>query len=302
MHRGGEVVLEALGRTAPPRGLYDPAMEPTVIARGLDFPEGPVWHDGALLVTEIRGGRISRWTPGDGDGVEVVAEIGGGPNGATIGPDGALYVTQNGGLFSDAPVDGGILRVDLGDGSWDYVTKDVAGYRLDAPNDLAFGPDGRLWFTDPRGSDDPARNGEPGRLFAVDIGTGQGELIREVGPVFPNGIAFDPEGRLLWSESFSRRVMADDGGGGECLIELPDKHYPDGFCVGADGELYVGSTYAHCVSVVRDGEITARLACGDGMVTNCCFGGDDGQQLFATDSRRGLLWQVDVGTAGLPLH
>jgi sugar lactone lactonase YvrE len=35
------------------------------------------------------------------------------------------------------------------------------------------------------------------------------------------------------------------------------------------------------------------------MVTNCCFGGDDGRQLFITDSRRGLLWRAELDTAGL---
>ena len=38
----------------------------------------------------------------------------------------------------------------------------VGANRLDGPNDLAFGPDGRLWFTDPRGDSDPAKNSRPG--------------------------------------------------------------------------------------------------------------------------------------------
>ena len=80
--------------------------------------------------------------------------------------------------------------------------------RLEGPNDLAFGDDGRLWFTDPRGSDDPAANDRPGRIFAVDPSSGEGELVIELGPVFPNGIAFLADGTLVWTESFSRRVMA----------------------------------------------------------------------------------------------
>jgi len=279
-------------------------MTPTVIARGLAFPEGPVWFDGTLLVTEIAAGRIARWWPGGGEETELVADVGGGPNGATLGPDGALYVTQNGGLFSEQRVPGGIVRVDLADGSWDYVAQEVGGLRLDGPNDLAFGPDGRLWFTDPRGADDPTKNDQPGRIFALDASNGDGDLVAELDPVFPNGIGFDAAGRLLWTESLSRRVMAAGGNGiaDECVIELPEKHYPDGFCVGAGGELYIASTYAHCVSVVRDGAIAERLVCGDGMATNCCFGGEDGRQLFITDSRRGLIWRADLGVDGLALH
>ena len=41
-----------------------------------------------------------------------------------------------------------------------------------------------------------------------------------------------------------------------------------------------------------------RLMCGDGMVTNCCFGGADGTTLFITDSRRGLLWAAELGVDG----
>ena len=61
----------------------------------------------------------------------------------------------------------------------------------------------------------------------------------------------------------------------------------------------MATTFAHCVSVVRDGEIVDRLMCGDGMVTNCCFGGTD---LYVTDSRRGLLWRFALGVEGLALN
>jgi gluconolactonase len=273
-------------------------MHGDVIARGLEFPEGPVWLGGDLVCTEITAGAVSRWAPGR-ETVERVAETGGGPNGAALGRDGRLYVTQNGGMTAQGRVPGGILRVDLADGSWEYAATEVAGLRLDGPNDLAVGPDGRLWFTDPRGAADPALNDRPGRIFALDPDSGDGELIAELGPVFPNGIGFLPDGDLVWTESFSRRVVRWHDGATDVLIELPERHAPDGLCVGADGALYVASTYAHCVSVVRDGAIVERLVCGDGMVTNCCFGDTD---LYVTDSRRGLLWRFALGVEGLPLH
>jgi gluconolactonase len=265
-----------------------------IVASGLQFPEGPVWRDGEVVFTEIVGGVVSRWTAGGG--VERVAATGGGPNGAAVGPDGALYVTQNGGMGEDRGT-AGIQRIGP-DGDVAMVLTSVAGLPLDRPNDLAFGPDGRLWFTDPRGDADPARNDLPGRLFAVDLDTGKGDLVLELEPVFPNGIAFLADGSLVWTESFSRRVMHLGAGGPEVLIELPERHAPDGLCVGADGRLYVASTYAHCVSVVEDGEIVDRLMCGDGMVTNCCFGG---RVLFATDSRRGALWRFPLDREGLGL-
>ncbi len=268
-----------------------------VIATGLDFPEGPVWVAGELYFTEIVGGTITRWT--ERGGVERIATTGGGPNGAALGADGFLYVTQNGGMTSAtrtaAPA---IQRVSL-DGEVTTVVTSVGGLELDAPNDLAFGPDGRLWFTDPRGDPDPARNGLPGRLYVVDLSTGVGELVREVGPVFPNGIAFTAEGQLLWTESHTRRVMGQSDGEPEVVVELPERHFPDGMCLGRDGTIYVASTYGHCVSVVVDGVVVDRLVCGDGMPTNCCFGGTD---LYVTESRRGTLWRFALGVEGLVLH
>jgi gluconolactonase len=274
-------------------------MDGEIIAKGLEFPEGPVWLDGAIWFTEILGGHVSRWTPDSG--VERVADTGGGPNGAAAAADGSLYVTQNGGMGTGSRATPGIQRVTT-DGTVELVATEVAGLRLDGPNDLAFGDDGRLWFTDPRGDSDPARNSQPGRIFALDLASGDGELIIELGPVFPNGIAFLEDGTLVWTESFSRRVMRLADGKPEVIIELPDRHYPDGFCVGGDGRLYVATTYAHCVSVVEEGTIVEQYPCGDGMVTNCCFGGPEGTDLYITDSRRGTLWRYRLGVTGLPLR
>src|SRR5687768_12194536 len=67
-----------------------------IVAEGLAFPEGPViMADGSVIVVEIAGGRVTRCWEGR---KETICEIGGGPNGAAIGPDGALYVCNNGGM------------------------------------------------------------------------------------------------------------------------------------------------------------------------------------------------------------
>ncbi|HMI91307.1 MAG TPA: SMP-30/gluconolactonase/LRE family protein [Polyangiales bacterium] len=272
-------------------------MDGEIVWSGLEFPEGPVWHQGALYCVEMGGaGRIARCMP-EGK-VERIAETGGGPNGATLGPDGMLYVTQNGGMREEGRVTPAILRITL-DGKIETVTSEVNGLALEGPNDLAFAPDGRLYFTDPRGSSDPAKNKNPGRIFAWDVAEKSGELVLELGPVFPNGIAFDAQGTLFWSESFSRRVMALRDGYVQVECELPDRHFPDGFCFDQQGRLYVGTTYAHCVSVIEEGRIIDRLMCADGMPTNCCFGGTD---LYVTDSRHGKIWRFPVGREGLALR
>ncbi len=271
-------------------------MDGEIFATGLDFPEGPVWTGDALVVTEVEAGRLTRL---DGSGTSLVAMTGGGPNGAAEAEDGALIVTQNG-LNRTGRVQPGLQRV-APSGEVELIATTVAGFELGAPNDLVFHPDGSLYFTDPRGLADPTRNSEPGRLFRIDLGTGSGELVVEVGPVFPNGIAFLDDGTLVWTESFSRRVMAlaPSSAAPEVVIELPERHNPDGLCVGADGTLFVASTYGHCVSVIRGSVIVDRLMCGDGMATNCCFGGTD---LYVTESRRGTVWRFALGVEGLPLN
>ena len=274
-------------------------MDGEVVATGLGFPEGPVWVDGSVWLTEIESGTIARCRP-DG-AVERMATTGGGPNGATLGADGALYVTQNGGMSDAQRMTAGIQRVDP-TGAVTMVATEVGGITLEGPNDLAFGPDGLLYFTDPRdprNAGDPAAPGLPGRVFALDVRTGEGELVAEVGLVFPNGIGFLADGTLVWTESITRRLTAWRDGTSETIVELPERHHPDGFCVGADGTLYVASTYAHCVTMVVDGVVTDRLMCGNGMATNCCFGGTD---LYATESRHGTLWRYPLGVEGLPLH
>lgn len=68
------------------------------------FPEGPVaLADGSLLVVDIKNGNLLHIT--EGKEPEVVVHLGDGPNGAAVGPDGALYVCNNGGVYNFVDVD-----------------------------------------------------------------------------------------------------------------------------------------------------------------------------------------------------
>jgi len=276
-----------------------PYREGEEVASGLVFPEGPVWWDGALHVVEVLGGTLTRWRH-DG-GLERVSTLGGGPSGTALGTDGALYVSQNGGVGTPNRTRPGIQRVEP-DGAVTMVCTELGGLALGAPSDLTTGPDGRLYLTDPGDVIDPAGDVRPGRIFAVDPATGQGELVVELGPVYPNGIAFDAGGRLLWSESFGMRLGAlGPSGAPEVLLELPKTHMPDGMCFDDRGLLYVASPTASCV-LVLDGsgtEILAELPCADGLATSCCFVEGD---LYVTvagaseighpeDAKPGTLWR-----------
>src|SRR5262249_37305822 len=67
------------------------------LASGLEFPEGPIaMPDGSVVLVEIKRGTLTR--VGSDGSVRIVARTGGGPNGAAIGPDGKVYVCNNGGF------------------------------------------------------------------------------------------------------------------------------------------------------------------------------------------------------------
>src|SRR5262249_46857962 len=67
------------------------------VTSGLQFPEGPVaMPGGSVILVEIKRGTVSRVTA-DGK-IQVAAKTGGGPNGAAFGPDGKLYVCNDGGF------------------------------------------------------------------------------------------------------------------------------------------------------------------------------------------------------------
>ena len=74
---------------------------------------------------------------------------------------------------------------------------------FNGPNDLVFGPDGRLYITDP-GTYRPG-DPEPSRLFVMEP-DGTGRLLAELSPpTFPNGIAVEADGNVVWAEQGAPR-------------------------------------------------------------------------------------------------
>jgi gluconolactonase len=283
--------------------------EPLVLARGLAFPEGPVaLNDGSVAFTEIRGQRISRAAGGT---VSLVARTGGGPNGATLGADGALWVANNGGIavgpggywFADEPVSGRIQRVTL-DGECRDVATDLPGAPPQRPNDLCFGPDGMLYVTDPHNWEDLANLG-PGRVLQVDPASGRAEILAQV-PLFPNGIAFSPDpARLIVAQSIGMKLLElpwSPGGLGEPreFAALP-AGFPDGFCFTAAGECYVCGSMGDVIQVFdADGGLVRTIEFPSGSEpTNCCV--DREGRLVVTCSGSGELVALDLGLEPLPL-
>ncbi len=282
-------------------------MRHRVLAEGLAFPEGPAWlGPGRIAFVQIRGQCVSLFENGD---VRRLAATGGGPNGATLGPDGALYVTNNGGVslghegvwMAAEPLTGRLQRVTLEGHVADVVT-DLPGKTPNRPNDLCFGPDGLLYYTDPHNWEDLANLGM-GRVGRTTL-SGRVDLVAEI-PAFPNGLGFGPDDRLYLAQSVAQKILVMDArpGAGGTLAEhatLP-VGYPDGFCFDTTGRLYVAASLGDAVVVFEpDGQVREVIEMGAGSEpTNCCLG--DGL-LYVTLSGTGQLVALDAPVAPLPLY
>jgi gluconolactonase len=281
-------------------------VEGTLLASDLGFPEGPVvMPDGGIVFCDGNTGELRSWHDGT---VSRYAFTGGSPWGAVLGSDDAIYVTQGGNVpgSGDESAVCGIQRV-RADGTVELLSSEIDGHVLAAPNDLAFGPDGRLYFTESGTEQDPrVETPTPGRLFVLDS-TGGGEMLLERPEAYPNGIAFDAQGRLYWTESMAHRVCRLEDGQATTFSQLTDGHVPDGMAFAEDGRLFVCTTISGGVTVLSpDGEILEEIALGE-HATNCIF---DSSALYVTatkvpdihaDQRTGTFWRVETDATGLPL-
>lgn len=255
----------------------------TIVAQGLTFPEGPLHTtDGRTLLVQIGKGEVSEIRDGV---VRPAAIVHGAPHAVIEGDGGWLYVTQAGNVTIGAnatphPVPAGIQRVSP-EGEISYVVSAEDEPEIRSPNDLCFGPDGRLYFTDTGGSFEPSDATQVGRIFAIDA-AGNLETIAELGPVFTNGIAFDRHGRLLWTETYPGLVCRLEDGARRVVADTGNGIFADGVKATADGRLFVATVNGGCVQILaEDGASLGVLQAGS-WTTNCSF---RGPTLLVTDFR-----------------
>ena len=300
-----------------------------VLASGLRFPEGPVaMRDGSVCVVEIAAGRISRISP-DGK-MSVLAETGGGPNGMAAGPDGALYVCNNGGflvrevdgetrvIHGELPRDyktGSIQRVDPASGRVTVLYTHCGDTPLSAPNDLVFDAQGGFYFTDFGKIRKHSRD-----IGSVYYALPDGGHIREVAHPLanPNGVGLSPDGRTLYvAETETARLWAYDvlepgklshsgfpsPNGARLVCGLPGYQRFDSLAVQADGSICVGTLITARITVIApDGRVLREVGMPDRYPTNICFGGPDMRKAYVTLSLTGKLIELDWDEPGLPLN
>ena len=310
--------------------IHDP-LDITVIGTDLGFCEGPVIEDdGAVLVVDVDRGRINRVRDGE---TTVVAEPGGGPNGLALGPDGKVYVANNGGfLWTEIagiriPVDlatetneppgfegGWIERVDLATGAVEVLHDSCAGRRLRGPNDVVFDEVGGLWFTD----HGKGRHADVDRGGLYYLPPDMSEIREVAYPLLgPNGVGLSPDGRRVYAaETHTGRLWAWDlAGPGEVragafsptarhggVIVAATPYSFDSLAVEEDGRIAVGGLPDGIVVITPDGqEVDVHPIPGD-LTTNIAFGGPDRRRAVLTLSATGRLVETTWPRPGLALN
>ena len=300
----------------------------TVIADGLQFPEGPVaLPNGDVLLVEIAAKRLTRVSP-NGE-KSVVATPGGGPNGAALGPDGKCYLCNNGGFRSlerDGRIfllgqaedysGGRIERVDLDSGEVEVLYAECDGHPLRGPNDLVFDAQGGFWFTD-----HGKRRNRDQDITGVYYATPDGKHIREV--IFPceepNGIGLSPDEKELYvAETHTGRVWAYTidspghikaprspvrGDKGRLVAGLPGLQLLDSLAVDSAGNICAATIHNGGITVISpDGQSIEHVPMPDVVTTNICFGGKGLRTAYITLSSTGQLVSMPWPRPGLPLN
>jgi gluconolactonase len=266
-----------------------------VVADGLKYPEGPVYRpDGSVLVVEIHEGTLTRVAP-DGT-TTTVATLGGGPNGAAVGPDGAIYVCNNGGMnWIELPatsttlpllipttqptsyVTGSIQRVT--GSTFTTLYSQCNGNRLCSPDDLVFDAKGGFWFTDWGKARTTDRD-----ITAIYYAQPDGsKIVQAIPPTgyppnrsAPNGIALSPDDKRLYvAETYARWIRCWELSGpgvirpstkldGSYLLtaEIPRQGTLDSIAVDEAGNIYAATMLPDGLDPTIAGGITVISAEG----------------------------------------
>jgi len=295
------------------------------ITNELKFPEGPIaMPDGSVILVEIARGTLSRvLTSGK---IEVIADLGGGPNGAAMGPDGWIYVCNNGGFEwteSEAAglrpthvakdyTSGRIERVNPDTGEFQVLYTECDGNKLNGPNDIVFDKDGNFYFTDLG----KTRDRDMDRGF-VYFAKPDGSLIKQIvdGVITANGTSLSPDEKTLYfAETTPGRLWAVDiespgvvkkppGMPGRLVHGAPGYQLFDSMAVDVEGRVCVATIVnGGITSASADGSIVEHFPTDDYLTTNICFGGAGLETAYITLSSSGRLVTTKWPRPGHPLN
>ena len=140
---------------------------------------------------------------------------------------------------------------------------------------------------------------------------GSGECLEELPSAYPNGIVAEPDGSIVWVESYDRGVYRRrPGRPSEQIHQLPEGHIPDGLKIAANGDLWITTFMSGGVDIIRRMAPPVDFLETGGVPLNCIFHAGDllitdfGEVTAVTSDApmEGRLWRVEVGVAGMPLY
>ena len=259
-----------------------------VIARGIVFGEGPVWdaRNRQLFFTDIIGDTIWKWKPGGKQ--EAVLRPSVKANGLCLDLENRLVVAGWGGRT--------VFRFEK-DGSRQTLAERWDGKKLNSPNDIVVKSDGSIWFTDPPGGllnvgmvgDDLQRYLDNQPVFRISP-DGKAMTIVTDDFVYPNGLCFSPDEKLLYVNCSRERLIrvydvkaGGSLGKGRLFYQYtgPERGVPDGIKCDVEGNVYCtapGGIWVHDLS----GKVLARVKTPGHHATNIAWGDDDWRSLYIT--------------------
>jgi gluconolactonase len=265
------------------------------------FTEGPaVARDGRVYFTNMQASKILRWDPVSEE-LEVFRENTNKANGLLFDPQGRLLACEG--------AAGRVTRMDVESGEIEVLADSYDGLPLDPPNDLCLDSQGRIYFSSRPATNVPSR-GNVIAVYRIDPNGTLNRLLAWPEVHMPNGIVLSPDERTLYLVESHREAghhrdirafdLAPDGtlGNQRLFVDFYPGRSGDGMCVDEQGNLYVAAglhalregseTLAtrpgiHVFS--PQGELLAYRQTPMDSVTNCTFGGDDLQTLYATAGR-----------------
>lgn len=170
--------------------------------------------------------------------------------------------------------------------------------KMNQPNDLAIGPDGVLWASDPNWGN------KTGQVWRIDTDAKVTLAAANMGTT--NGIEVSPNGKTLYvNESVQRMIwmfdIKEDGSlGPKTMFKRFDDFGFDGMRSDIDGNLYVTRYGKGTVAKISpDGTILKEIDVLGKRPSNICFGGPDGRTAYITEVEHTRLVQFRVDKPGL---
>lgn len=274
--------------------VYAP-QEPLFVARPLTLPgeftggiEGPACNTARDVFAVNFGtqGTIGRVRKNGIGEIFVTLPTGSVGNGIRFGKDGTMFVADYAGH--------NILQIDPRDRK---VTTLAHNPMMNQPNDLAIGPDGTLWASDPNWPK------QIGQIWRIDPDGSTTLAVPDMGTT--NGIEVSPDGRTLYvNESVQRNIWAftiarDKSLTNKRLFRKFEDHGFDGHRCDAQGNLYV-TRYGKgtVVKLSPEGDILQEIPVLGSRPSNLCFGGTDGRTIYVTEVEHTRLVKFRVDEPG----